>query len=96
MTILAGGRFVLPDGGAKPRPEEERNAAGGSKGVDAVKLGFKKLIRCPVAQNLSGKRVGPVCHVGDVLCREPLHADAFWNEPAKQFVVAFVRPFFPG
>ena len=63
------GRFVLSEGGAKPRLEEEQTAVGGSEGIDAVKLRFKKLVRCPVAQNSSRQGICPVGHVSDVLGR---------------------------
>ena len=53
-------RFVLLEGGAKPRPEEEQNAVGGSEGVDTVKLRLEQLVRRAVSQNLSGQCVGPM------------------------------------
>ena len=89
------GRFVLSEGGAKPRLEEEQTAVGGSEGIDSAKLRFKKLVRCAVAQNSSRQGICPVGHVSDVFGRIFGHANSLGDESAQQLVVALIRALLP-
>ena len=64
-----------------------------SDGVDSVQFFVKQLLRCPVAQDFSRQRIGPIGHVSNVFYRVPCHTDTLGNESAQQSVVAFIVPF---
>ena len=42
-----------------------------------------------VAQNTTWALVQRICHVQDILIREPLHGHAFWDEIPQKAIVAF-------
>ena len=43
-----------------------------------------------VAQNTTWALVQRICHVQDILIREPLYGHALWDEIPQQAIVAFV------
>lgn len=60
-----GGLFIWR--GAKPRPEKEQAAIGGSECIDAIQPRIKQLIWRLVARYLSRQCASPVGYVGNVL-----------------------------
>lgn len=43
-----------------------------------------------VAQNTTWALVQCICHIQDILIREPLHGHALWDKIPQQAIVAFV------
>ena len=83
------GRFVLTEGGAEPRPEEEQTAAGSSEGVDAIQLfGVTAFYDWNVLLDQQG---GPN-HVGNY-CLAPFLFDTQSHELQPQLIQSYIAHF---
>ena len=63
------------------------------RSIDSIHLRIKSFIRCPIAQNLTGKRICPKLNREDILCAVGIHTFALGQTTADQAIMIFNAAF---
>ncbi len=66
------------------------------RSIDSIHLRIEGFIWCPIAQNLTGKRICPKLNRQDIICAIRIHTFALGQTTADQAIMIFNAAFFPG